>query len=327
MTAMEIIKSVEITNFRSIQKLETPISATHLNIIVGKNDIGKSNFLKALNLFFNNETEIAAPFRFQDDFCKHATTPAKKAPEITIKIEFAIPTRFKDYEPLIWTKVWRREGLHSSTIMTKNGEVPSAKGGGVQWVNKIKYKYIPAIRGAEYFNYLMGELHDAFSEIDPEAFQTVSTQFTKGLKKQVDLLVQNITQRLGYNSQIGMPSNFRQLFATLDFSLNQSGVLISLNKKGDGIKAQHIPIILKTIADHYKSVTGHAVIAPETIWGFEEPENNMEMGNAFKLADIFQIFSEDLQIFINTHSPAFYSLAKKEGIPTILYLVKHKTGT
>ena len=47
---MKAIKSVEINNFRSIVKLNVG-ALNRLNIIVGKNDIGKSNFLKALNLF------------------------------------------------------------------------------------------------------------------------------------------------------------------------------------------------------------------------------------------------------------------------------------
>ena len=42
----------------------------------------------------------------------------------------------------------------------------------------------------------------------------------------------------------------------------------------------------------------------------------------FKLSKIFANFSEDLQIFINTHSPAFYSLAKEFTTKTNLYLVK-----
>lgn len=48
----------------------------------------------------------------------------------------------------------------------------------------------------------------------------------------------------------------------------------------------------------------------------------MEMGNAFKLAQIFSSYSSDLQIFINTHSPAFYSLAKEYPSKTALFLAK-----
>ena len=63
---MIIIQSIEITNFRSIVKLEKNFSVSDLNIVVGKNDIGKSNFLKALNLFFNGETDIGKPFSFTE---------------------------------------------------------------------------------------------------------------------------------------------------------------------------------------------------------------------------------------------------------------------
>jgi hypothetical protein len=327
---MIIIQSIEILNFRSIVKLDKGLTLNNLNIIVGQNDIGKSNFLKALNLFFNGETEIGNPFRFIDDFSKYARTPNKKAEEITIRIIFQTPKRFKDKEPVIWTKVWRKEGLHKDEIKTLSGKTLSGRSGALQWLKKLKYKYVPAIRGVEYFNHLMGELHDSLSEITPTAFNEASSNFIEALKNEVEVLVDNITAELGYTSQIGMPTNFKSLFSTLDFSLDKGGVIISLNKRGDGIKAQHIPIILKFIANHYKSITGQAVINPDTIWGFEEPENNLEMGNAFKLAKIFAGFSTDLQIFINTHSPAFYSLSKDFSEITNLYLVKtenEETGT
>jgi energy-coupling factor transporter ATP-binding protein EcfA2 len=322
---MIIISSIEITNFRSIVKLEKGLLPNQINIIVGQNDIGKSNFLKALNLFFNGETEIGNSFRFSDDFSKFARTPNKKAEEITIRITFQPPKRFKDNETIIWTKVWRKEGLNKDEIKTQSGRELTGRSGTLQWVKKIKFKYVPAVRGTEYFNHLMGELHDALSEITPTAFNEASSKFIDGLKDQVEILIDNITSELGYSSQIGMPTNFKSLFSTLDFSLDKGGVVISLNKRGDGIKAQHIPIILKFIANHYKSISGQAVISPETIWGFEEPENNLEMGNAFKLANIFAGFSIDLQIFINTHSPAFYSLAKNFPTKTNLYLVKSET--
>lgn len=319
---MIIIKAVEISNFRSIVRLEKNIRPNHLNIIVGQNDIGKSNFLKALNLFFNGETDLNTAFRFVDDFSYYAITPNKKAEEVTIKIIFNSNERYKTSEDLVWTKIWRKTGFHKEVIETVSGKSPSNRSGALQWVKKVKYKYVPAVRGQEYFNHLMGDLHDALSEMNPSAFNVASGNFIEGLKTQVTMLVSDIAAKLGYSSEIGMPSDFKLLFSTLDFGLSADGRVVSLNKRGDGIKAQHIPLILKFIANHYKSVSGKAIITPDTIWGFEEPENNMEMGNAFKLAKIFLDYSSDLQIFINTHSPAFYSLAKDNQTNTGLYLVK-----
>lgn len=45
------IKSIRIKNFRSIRN--EFFSVENMNIFVGMNDVGKSNVLKALNLFFN----------------------------------------------------------------------------------------------------------------------------------------------------------------------------------------------------------------------------------------------------------------------------------
>ena len=49
---MIVIRTVEIRNFRSIVILSKKIVGNHLNIIVGQNDIGKSNFLKAISLLY-----------------------------------------------------------------------------------------------------------------------------------------------------------------------------------------------------------------------------------------------------------------------------------
>ena len=60
------IKQIRIKNFRSIVDLD--INVDKMNIFVGLNDAGKSNILKALNLFFNNETEPGCAFDFETDY-------------------------------------------------------------------------------------------------------------------------------------------------------------------------------------------------------------------------------------------------------------------
>jgi hypothetical protein len=47
------------------------------------------------------------------------------------------------------------------------------------------------------------------------------------------------------------------------------------------------------------------------IWGYEEPENNLEMFTSFELAENFYEYSKGIQILITTHSPGFYSLCSK----------------
>jgi len=60
------IKEVIIKNFRSIRSLT--LTTRDLNILVGFNDVGKSNILRALNLFFNDQTDNGVNYDFKKDF-------------------------------------------------------------------------------------------------------------------------------------------------------------------------------------------------------------------------------------------------------------------
>lgn len=68
------IKQIHIKNFRSI--VNTSLDVEKMNIFVGLNDVGKSNVLKALNLFFNNKTDAGVKYNFDTDYSKLA--PVRK---------------------------------------------------------------------------------------------------------------------------------------------------------------------------------------------------------------------------------------------------------
>lgn len=315
---MKIITSIEISNFRSIVKADLS-DLSDLNIIVGKNDIGKSNFLKALNLFFNGETEIGTKFNFKEDFSRYAKIGQKKAKEIVIKITFITPYKENSIK---WTKIWREHGLYKEILANQNGKNPNARSGAYQLVKKLQYNYIPAIKGNEYFTYLMGMLHDTLSEVNNKQFSEASTGLITGLSSLMDNLtteIDTLYDEDNCKNELSVPSNLKNLFSTLSFTLDRGGEKIPLEKRGDGIKARHIPVILQFIATHQKSITGKRVSPIETIWGFEEPENNMELTTAFKAAEQFYKYSKSIQIFMNTHSPAFYQLSKKDNSVNLIF--------
>lgn len=60
---MQLIRKVKIRYFRSVYTA-TLDKCKALNVISGRNDAGKSNILKALNLFFNGNTDWNTPFDF-----------------------------------------------------------------------------------------------------------------------------------------------------------------------------------------------------------------------------------------------------------------------
>ena len=96
------ITAISIRNFRSISSLSE--SVQDLNIFVGQNDEGKSNILRALDLFFNHNKNDGYEFEWARDYCSFALKRARKAEEIEICIVIKPPPSFTDHNPVIWKK-------------------------------------------------------------------------------------------------------------------------------------------------------------------------------------------------------------------------------
>ena len=119
------IASIRIKNFRSIRN-ET-IAAKDFNIFVGLNDAGKSNVLKALNLFFTDETDYGKKFSFENDFSYLFPKTSHSTKEIRITIKFEIPDTYTDSGEYTWTKVWRTGGYSEESITNSEGQSPAPK--------------------------------------------------------------------------------------------------------------------------------------------------------------------------------------------------------
>jgi predicted ATPase len=314
-----IIKEIRIRNFRSIVKAD--ISLSDLSIIVGLNDVGKSNILKALNLFFNNETDYSKGLIFQNDYSKFSPIRKKKAEEIIVEIVLHAPTNYKQSKDIIWRKVWRKNGLHLNDKKFIDGTKFPLKTKLYSWLDNIRYSYIPAIRDIYYFEFLLAKLHDSLAETIEQELRNAGDDFITKIKSNTVQMIQEIDNRLKIKSQIKLPSNLQSLFKALDFSTEEGAFEISISNRGDGIKTRYIPIILKFISEqlNINKTKGSANI--NMIWGYEEPENNLEMLAAFKLAKDFIDYSKEIQILITTHSPGFYTLKEDNSESVNLFKV------
>lgn len=85
---MRIIEKIEIENFRSIKNLTIENIQEEVLIFSGPNSSGKTNILRAINLFFNDEVEPRTPLSVADIH----QFGAKKSPFVRIKIDFNIST-------------------------------------------------------------------------------------------------------------------------------------------------------------------------------------------------------------------------------------------
>jgi hypothetical protein len=327
---MKIIESIRIKYYRSILNTtrgnQTYLNTTDLNIIVGSNDVGKSNYLKALNLFFNNCSDTNQIFNFWNDFSfqRHGIRKEENRIEIELIINPPKKQYFKNEGSIKWTKIWKENSnTPTETFQYINGGhfTNNNRGAYYKWLKKIKFKYIPAIKSEKYFSDLMYNLYDVLQKDTHELEQ----EFNKQIKDKTALISEQIGRRLGIESVLQFKGSFRDLFDTLQFG-SIDGKLM-LKHRGDGVKVRHIPVILQSIAEaELKEIRNREPIS-NTIWGFEEPENNLEFDSAKKLAESFMEYTkkihfqdginsqydEGIQIFITTHSPIFYTLSNQNS--------------
>ncbi|MDQ6958849.1 MAG: AAA family ATPase [Mariprofundaceae bacterium] len=297
---MRIISKIEINYFRSIYSV-TLAENNDINVLIGGNDAGKSNILKALNLFFNNEAELNTPFNFYDDLSRQREEEARAAKGrafLWIRITF---NNFLNWNSLPKTfaikKSWNR--YSDDPDWTYPHDLPLTSIG--RFLNKISFHYIPAVRGKDIYQHYMNALHDALIDDEKAGVRGASDALVQAINTSTIDMSEKVKEGIEIDSSIQVPEDLRDLFTALDFSTKFSNFNIPLQKRGDGIQARHIPFILDFIARHSKKYH---------IWAYEEPENSLEMGKAFDLARQFQTdFSKENQIYLTTHSPAFYDLA------------------
>ena len=152
------ITSLSIRNFRSIQSFDDTVRG--LNIFVGQNDEGKSNVLRALDLFFNHDKAEGYSLVWEQDYCSFTQKRKGKAEEIAISLEVTPPASFTNRTPVVWKKTWRKQGLHSDELKHTDGKTVSSKNKVTAFVKAMRFDYVPAIKGKDYFQTLMAKLHD-----------------------------------------------------------------------------------------------------------------------------------------------------------------------
>ncbi len=307
---MQLLEKVEINYFRSLYAAEMG-NIGDLNVLFGRNDSGKSNFLRALNLFFNNKIENSDPeFREHFDFRINLSDARKKADKkfVWIKVTFNVPPKYQGTlgQKAIVKKQWNTLGqippevwLVKSNQQIKHSDMTQGqKAQLTRLLNDIDFTYIPAVKDLGSFADLVERMYGAVAQ--SEQLKKETNDFIAAIGGQAKQLTKQLEDLFDGTASLAPPTQMEKLFRNLDFSLGQNRHSL-LKQKGDGIKARHIPELLRFIngAEQRKKLF---------LWGFEEPENSLDLGAASTEAHRFFDFAmrNDTQVFITSHSPAFY---------------------
>lgn len=329
-----MIRLINIKNFRSITS--QTIKTEEVTTFVGANDAGKSNILRALNLFFNNKTDNQTNFSFASDFNLNAKIHKQRAKEIIIELGLKLPATYRreNYpDTIYWKKVWRESGEHNISEEIKFCKITDGKFTNKidlptrsripSLLNNINYIYIPAIKDKNFFKDLQGKIYDVIARSTENTLHSSALSFEEEIQNEFMDLLEKIDDTFKNQNSISLPRNLRSIFESLEFTSNS----IPLARRGDGVKIRHIPAMLRFIGDR-SSAKHKSLISPQ-IWGFEEPENNVEFLSCFDLNKQFiEAAKNNIQLVLTTHSPAIYNITDEiNEIPNLKSIRYHVNKT
>lgn len=322
---MRIIEKIEIRNFRSIKKLDLDFNSS-VSIFSGVNSCGKTNILRALNLFFNNEVGFEKKLSISDFF----TEKGQPTSNISIKVYFnsyaselvkkqkKVPEKFSIKRTFIF-----RSGFfnHDQKIEgASSNQMRHCENFLKKWV---KFHYIPTDRKV-FFKKIYSELSEFLGS--PFGFKQLKSQFdtmkinfstienSLNNRDFVQLnLSETLKKRLSISSVGYALPEIRNLLKALDFSIKRnSGEKSFVSTEGDGIKFINLLQILDIFDSRYSQESRSRPYV--SIWAIDEPENSLEQKNIelFK-QEIWDRYSKDKQIFLTSHSPEFLLEPDKIG--------------
>lgn len=315
---MDIIDKVEISYFRSLYRvsIEDP---NDINVYTGSNDVGKSNILKALNLFFNSNTEWNENLHFYKDINKERLQEIRETIKskqvIWIAVTFRRPSNYDGSLPETFRvrKTWQKDGTvtEKSDLETKskNGLLPSSLKVARQYksifMDKVNYEYVPAIRSIDYYRYILSKLQTGIlrSEADEPRFDSLIGEVREYINDEVENLKDEFKNISGIRSSIDPPNDIESLFKSFGVqTVSSNGHEIPLLQRGDGIQSQYIVSVLRHI-----SSLGNTF----DIWGIEEPENSLEYSRVKEFCEKLGRYKNEAQVMVTTHSPNITSMDKE----------------
>ncbi len=272
------------------------IKCQSLNIISGANDSGKSNVLRALNLFFNKRTDLKNFLNFKKDFFKKQEIDENEIKEelITIKVWFHNPKnsgknrekKSNIYLPeKFWvSRKWKKTSEFSQfdqlSSIEKDFEIEkeqdfkffleadenlrsnaraSLQKQLTDFINSIQFHYVPAIKDSNYFSHLYGELQQTLWKTKISNVEDRKNKFEKAIQEETNQLMTEFKNSIGEGSGIEPVFQLPSDLIDLFRALIVQTGNVDLTLRGDGFQAKLIPEILNFIAIKEFSFTAKSI--------------------------------------------------------------------
>ncbi len=329
---MELV-NFSVTNFRSITAAHK-VSLSSKTVLIGKNNEGKSNLLKALDIgmnillqvhsrFINTNRRMYISRREENQFNWERDFPIqlqdrKKGLQTIIRLEFLLnEPEILEFKTSIKSNL---NGTLPIIIRLSRDSRPvievSKKGKGFKILNskspliasfiarKITFNYIPAIRtDQEAMDVVKKLLSQKLRILEDQEEYIDALETIKNLQKPIlDDLSNRIREPLKeflpniQNVKIESLESMRRIHIGRDFDIViDDGTPTSILYKGDGVKSLAALSLLK---DRGRS-DGASIVA------IEEPESHLHPEAIHQLHRVINSIAIENQVIITTHNPLF----------------------
>jgi hypothetical protein len=317
---MITIQNIEISRFRSIRDA-TLSGLQDFSVLAGLNNSGKSNFLRALNLFFTGQPEPGVPFDLTRDYYRGELS-AKKRKNIRISVHFTLPKVFrfrgglKSVEDLLGrdfkiTKEWAFRQI-ASAIYLNNSVTPLSPEDAakvIQFLALVSFRYIPnRVVPTEIIRKEQQALRDVLVRRLAK-FRKQSEAVFKGLESTAETLVVAVSEdvkRFAPDIQkvrLATASSLADLAFQFGYKLEEGGVEMDENEQGSGMQSLLMFETLHLIDRDYFQQFGWKQAA---VWAVEEPESSLNTALEARTAHFLSRVAKEqggrLQIIGTTHS-------------------------
>lgn len=301
----------KVSKYRSLMSVEVSTGKDNPVVICGENNIGKTNFLRALNVFFNHHKDETLFVPSRD--IPHHIYNGSRGKGLNTELE----GYFYCNEDTVKISVVF-EGIEGNINYKLNGADCSVNDA-LSWIDKFKFLFIESsnIDLPKLMSNMLEE--DALRALDNkrskqarplkklQEFIELSQKAISDIEKQININFQELTDFDGVLQNKSIKIEFAEYEKLRDIVKNMTSITLfdgnnsSIATKGSGAQRAVFIALMKYIAKNTKE---------NVVWGIDEPEVFLQprLQKKFRnaLLDIVKI--DEQPVFITTHSQHFIDL-------------------
>jgi hypothetical protein len=317
---MITIRDIEIGRFRSIRDAKLS-GLQDFSVLAGLNNSGKSNFLRALNLFFTGRPEPDVPFNLSREYYRGELL-AKRRKNIRIAVHFTLPKAFrfrgglKPVEQLLdreftITKEWGFRQTETTVYLNHSGTPLSPEDvlKVTQFLALISFRYVPnRVVPTEIIRKEQQALRDVLVRRLAK-FKTQTAEVFKGLETTAESLVGAVSDDIVRFApdikkvRLATAASLADLAFQFGYKLEEGGAEMDETEQGSGMQSLLMFETLHLIDRDYFQQFGWKQAA---VWAVEEPESSLNTALEARTAHFLSRVAKEqggrLQIIGTTHS-------------------------